>query len=304
MVSVFHLVLLQQEAGQGRNVQEFLTWILDFEEVDCGNGFERWHDIYSSFSFLRASALKQLQRLAPTHTWGFIVSTSSTPVLSSLSIIALFILLSVIYFLFLPWKHFCHKFALLLILFSCVILHSNPCVFFRVQPLPFCSALPHRLHPQPLPFCSALPHRLHPQTHLFSIFSLVPSSISACQFPLPSSRSFVFLPDLPALLLVPVACLTSPCDLPAWSLDLSIAYSLSDIVRYYWPPGSWPRLCFLDILLAYSLLVLFAVDRLPGIELCSVNKPILCRLCFCVVHLGSRLPFCQPWHLWLKSCCF
>ena len=176
----------------------------------------------------------------------------------------------------------CHKFALLLILFSCVILHSNPCVFFRVQPLPF---------------CSALPHRLHPQTHLFSIFSLVPSSISACQFPLPSARSFVFLPDLPALLLVPFACLTSPCDLPAWSLDLSFAYSLSDIVRYFWPPGSWPRLCFPDIPFAYSLLVLFAVDWLPGIELCSGNKPILClfQLWFCVVHLGSRLPFCQPW---------
>ena len=62
---------------------------------------------------------------------------------------------------------------------------------------------------QPLPFCSALPHRLHPQTHLFSIYSLVPPSIYACQFPLPSARSFVFLPDLPALLHVPIACLTS-----------------------------------------------------------------------------------------------
>ena len=136
---------------------------------------------------------------------------------------------------------------------------------------------------QPLPFCSALPHRLHPQTHLFSIFSLVPSSISACQFPLPSARSFVFLPDLPALLLVPFACLTSPCELPAWSLDLSIASSLSDIVGYHWPPGSWPRLCFPDIPFAYSLLVLFAVDWLPGIELCSENKPILC-----LSRLGCR----------------
>ena len=80
----------------------------------------------------------------------------------------------------------CHRLALLLILLSCLIFHCNPCVFFRVQPLPF---------------CSTLPHRLHPQTHLFSIYSLVPLALCqmVCVPTWPSSitpRS-IRLPDLP-----------------------------------------------------------------------------------------------------------
>ena len=177
----------------------------------------------------------------------------------------------------------CHKFALLLI-FSLVWFSILIPVCFQssATPLPLCTSAP--APPTDAPAFYLLISSLQ--------YICLPVSLALCQIVCVPYLTFQHYSTFPSPAWPPlwITCLIpGPLYrlLPVGYCSLRIDHLAPDLGSVFWifpsPTPYWFCLLWTDYLISNLAL--------------KINQFLcLSRLCFCVVHLGSRLPFCQPWH--------